>query len=473
MAVTSLWPIKGRVDKVITYVRNPEKITEEYYSENAALHVIDGVVQYAADDTKTERREYVSCLNCDEATATEQFVLAKKMFRKEDGRLCYHGYQSFKPGEINAQTAHEIGVELARRLWGDRFQVVIATHCNTGTYHNHFVLNSVSFRDGLKFYNLRSDYLAMRAASDELCRNYGISVIEDPQQRKKNYGLRKAEQQGLLTQSQMIRNDIDRAVRASWTPQQFAAAMREMGYTIRVTGESGARLKHPTVMPPGSKKNFRFDSLGDGYDLESILDRVCRNWRREPLYETQKPVFRSYKMDRKPVKKLTGLRALYFRYCILLGTIKNKPERVKKVSWLLREDLIKLDRYIAQAKLLIDNKIETVEELDAYKGSVEERLAALEADRTACRNILRRTTSRENGPSDEELKAKIKRLSGELKKARKELEYCSDIAKRSAQIHRSLAELRGSRNPDEQELYQTYCYRQYSQKNDCCEQNKR
>ena len=131
MAVTSLWPIKGRVDKVITYVRNPEKITEEYYSENAALHVIDGVVKYAADDTKTELREYVTCLNCDEATATEEFILAKKLFRKEDGRLCYHGYQSFKPGEVNAQTAHEIGVALAQRLWGNRFQVVIATHCCT------------------------------------------------------------------------------------------------------------------------------------------------------------------------------------------------------------------------------------------------------------------------------------------------------------------------------------------------------
>ncbi len=463
MAVTSLWPIKGRVDKVITYVRNPEKITEEYYSENAALHVIDGVVQYAADDTKTERREYMTCLNCDEATATEEFILAKKMFRKEDGRLCYHGYQSFKPGEVNAQTAHEIGVALAQRLWGNRFQVVIATHCNTGAYHNHFVLNSVSFRDGLKFYNRRSDYLAMRAASDELCRNYELSVIEDPQQRKKNYGLRKAEQQGPLTQSQMIRNDIDRAVRASLTPQQFAAAMREMGYTIRVTSESGVRLKHPTVTPPGAKKNFRFDSLGDGYDLESILDRVSRNWHTEPLFEAQKPVFRSYKMARKPAKKLTGLRALYFKYCILLGTIKKKPERVKKVSWLLREDLIKLDRYIAQAKLLIDNKIETAEDLEAYKGSVEERLAALEAERTACRNLLRRTTGREDGPSDEELKAKIKRLSGDLKQARKELKYCGEIAERSDGIRQNIIELYSDRANPKHDHYRSIITRQRSQ----------
>ena len=71
MAVTSIWPIKGRVDKVIAYVQNPEKVTEEYLSWKAALHVIDGVVQYAADDTKTERMEYVTCVNCAVETATE------------------------------------------------------------------------------------------------------------------------------------------------------------------------------------------------------------------------------------------------------------------------------------------------------------------------------------------------------------------------------------------------------------------
>ena len=201
MAVTSLWPIKGRVDKVIAYVQNPEKVTEEYLSWKAALHVIDGVVQYAADDTKTERMEYVTGVNCAVETATEEFLLAKRMWHKEDGRLCYHGYQSFKPGEVDARTAHQISVELARRLWGDRFQVVVATHCNTGTYHSHFVINSVSYKDGYKFYNKKSDYRQMRSVSDELCREYGLSVIEDPQRRKKDYGLRKAESSGKLTHS--------------------------------------------------------------------------------------------------------------------------------------------------------------------------------------------------------------------------------------------------------------------------------
>ena len=148
MAVTSIWPIKGRVDKVINYARNPEKTTEAARPEQAALHAIDGVVEYAADEMKTEKREYVSCLNCKEEDAVSQFMETKRLWKKTDGRLCYHGYQSFKADEVDAATAHQIGVALAKELWGDRFEVVVATHCNTGHYHNHFVINSVSFADG-------------------------------------------------------------------------------------------------------------------------------------------------------------------------------------------------------------------------------------------------------------------------------------------------------------------------------------
>ena len=132
MAVTSIWPIKGRVDRVINYARNPEKTTEGSYGELASLHAIDNVVEYAADDMKTERRSYVSCLNCREDTAAAQFMETKRLWGKLGGRVCYHGYQSFKADEVTAETAHEIGVKLAQELWGDRFEVVVATHCNTG-----------------------------------------------------------------------------------------------------------------------------------------------------------------------------------------------------------------------------------------------------------------------------------------------------------------------------------------------------
>ena len=456
MAVTSIWPIKNRLDKVIRYVENPEKITEEYYSENAAMHIIDGVVQYAADDTKTERREYVTCLNCNEGHAAKEFQDVKKLWKKDDGRLCYHGYQSFKPGEVNAQTAHAIGVELATQLWGDRFQVVVATHCNTGVYHNHFVVNSVSFRDGYKFYNSPADYRSMREVSDWICREHGISVIESPDRRGKNHGQFAAEKNGKPTHSQMIRNDIDRAVAASLTEQEFFRLMREMGYTITTHGTGGTPLKHPKITPPAGRKNFRFDTLGEEYVLERILDRVHENMRREQPFEVPPQRHYHMKMTRKPVKKLTGLRALYFRYCYELGIIVKHPNRTKRVSYLLRDDVIKLDRYIAETKMLIANRIETIEDLAAYRDDLNQKIDRLGTERKELRNQLKKATRKNDESGMAEIQGEIKRVSKELKKARKEVDYCADVAERSEQVHKNLLEinqdkenLRKERYPDE------------------------
>ena len=101
MAVTSIWPIKGRVDKVINYARNPEKTHDkERLSE---LHEIEGVVEYAADEMKTEKRAYVTCLNLhSEETAAQEFMETKRLMHNEGGRSCYHGYQSFKADEVDA-----------------------------------------------------------------------------------------------------------------------------------------------------------------------------------------------------------------------------------------------------------------------------------------------------------------------------------------------------------------------------------
>ena len=284
MAVTSIWPIHGRVDKVIDYVRNPEKTTEAGLPELASLHAVEDVVEYAADEMKTERRSYVSCLNCREDTAAAQFMEAKRLWGKSGGRVCYHGYQSFKADEVTAETAHEIGVRLAEELWGGRFEVVVATHCNTGHYHNHFVINSVSFMDGYKFYNSPADYARMREVSDHLCREYAISVIENPGRQPKDYAEWRAERDGKTTHRGTIRADIDRAIRASTTERDFLRVMGEMGYQIKTHGKDGKPLKYPALKPPDARGYFRFHKLGEGYTLEEIRSRILRNIHKQPPF---------------------------------------------------------------------------------------------------------------------------------------------------------------------------------------------
>ena len=145
MAVTAIWPIKGRIDGVINYARNPEKTTEKAMAEVMAMHALKNVMEYTANDIKTEQRKYVTGINCSEETAVSEFMNTKILWNKTGGRQCYHGYQSFVAGEVTPKEAHEIGVETARRMWGKRFQVIVTTHLNTENIHNHFVVNSVSF----------------------------------------------------------------------------------------------------------------------------------------------------------------------------------------------------------------------------------------------------------------------------------------------------------------------------------------
>ena len=97
---------------------------------------------------------------------------AKDFWHKTDGILSFHAEQSFKENEVTPEIAHEIGVRLAEEMWGDRFQVVVSTHLNTKHLHNHFVINSVSFKDGYKYYSNFENTALLRKASDERCAEY-------------------------------------------------------------------------------------------------------------------------------------------------------------------------------------------------------------------------------------------------------------------------------------------------------------
>ena len=137
MAVTKIWKVKNNLSYVIAYAADKAKtenpiLTTEYYQ--SMMNVMD----YAVNDIKTEKQFYVSTLNCTKDNAQIEMALVKERFDKRDGILAWHGYQSFRENEVDAQTAHEIGVKLAKELWSD-FQVVVATHINTNCCHNHFV----------------------------------------------------------------------------------------------------------------------------------------------------------------------------------------------------------------------------------------------------------------------------------------------------------------------------------------------
>ena len=95
MAVTSMWSIKGRADKVLNYVINPEKTTAENIKMLSEYHAVDNVLEYAVDDFKTEKKMYVAGINCDAEYANQQFKYSKSMWEKKGQIVAFHGYQSF------------------------------------------------------------------------------------------------------------------------------------------------------------------------------------------------------------------------------------------------------------------------------------------------------------------------------------------------------------------------------------------
>lgn len=104
----------------------------------------------------------------------------QKRFDKVGANIAYHAYQSFKTGEVTLELRRKLGVELAKKMWGDQYQVLVATHFNTRTYHNHFVINAVKLWDGKKFLCNKGTYFHFRALSDELCAENNLTVIKNP-----------------------------------------------------------------------------------------------------------------------------------------------------------------------------------------------------------------------------------------------------------------------------------------------------
>lgn len=223
MATTSIWRVHGWLGKLVVYVENPDKTENPafYQKPDMTLRETQGlsdVIEYAVQQEKTEKTEtddegaeimqrFFSGVNCTPMTARDEMIAVKKRFGKEGGVVAYHGYQSFAPGEATPEIAHEIGLRLAKKLWGEKYQVLVATHLDRENHlHNHFVLNTVSFVDGIKFYRSEKDYYDMQKESDRLCREYGLSVIENPQRGKsKHYGEWRAEQEGRPTWRGLIK----------------------------------------------------------------------------------------------------------------------------------------------------------------------------------------------------------------------------------------------------------------------------
>ena len=141
------------------------------------------IFKYVMRKEATERK-LIDGVNCSPVSAMEEFIYTKQQFHKEDGRQYYHIVQSFSPDDnVTPEMAHQIGMEFVACFPG--YQVLVATHTNTRSVHNHLIMNSVNYENGKKFHISRDQMLEYKRLSNGICHKYGLSITE-PKTKKKS-----------------------------------------------------------------------------------------------------------------------------------------------------------------------------------------------------------------------------------------------------------------------------------------------
>ncbi len=270
MAVTKIWAIHDSVSRVVDYCTNPSK---------TKLSDLEQVLLYAADKGKTldegEQQYAVTGIGCRAESAAREMAAVQRRFGKAGGNVAYHAYQSFKTGEVTAEECHRIGVETARRLWGNDRQVLVATHFNTGTYHNHFVVNPVNMWTGKKLEAKYEVYYKLRDMSDRICKEHGLSVVKNPQRHKTARSVYFAEKNGEPTRYNLMRRALDEALTMSSSWTELSAVLRKKGYVF----VCDPYRRYATLRSLSSKKCMRTFRLGAEYDKEALQDRLLENQR--------------------------------------------------------------------------------------------------------------------------------------------------------------------------------------------------
>ena len=404
MAYDKIRVIHTRLDNSIRYVMNAEKTIDD--STGAVL---------------------IGGINCFPNTAYRDMMQTKRRWDKANRRIQgYHVIHSFAPGEVTPEKAQEIGMELARRLVGDRFEAVVSTHTDHDHVHCHIVFNSVSCTDG-KMYrdNFKAYFGDIRGISNEISRENDLSVIE-PKNKGKHYAEWNAEKSGKPTVRGLIRQDIDAALIESFTLQSFYEALQKRGYTIK----RGVNVKHTAVKPSGSNRFIRLDSLGDGYTEADIRDRLNRSRTEPDVQEMPVRIYlpqKRYKVKRRPParrekRKLPGLRRLYLHYLYLLSP--PRPRR-RPVPFPVRAEVRRLDQYKRQFALLHKYRINNESQLSMLADALQADIDSLVLSR---RELYRRKRG------GEDVSAEIKEISFALRPIRRELKCCQQIAERIPQI---------------------------------------
>lgn len=348
MAVTKILARKGRLDVGIRYVLNGDKTDEQILTASQG---------------------------CSAEHAASRMLKTKRQYRQMDGVQYYHLIQSFRPGEVSPELALEIAREFAaEHLPG--YEAVIGVHVDKEHIHAHTFFNSVNSDTGEKYHsNARSYYSQIRAISDRLCREHGLSVImEGKGEKAVSYIEWLRQSRGQPTFRSMLEADLREAIEDANDIGHFFLIMEHKGYEIKHGARLGFRLRgQEQFMVPG-RKNPLFTEDGIRVAIEGNLTAIEAGMRPAIIYRPQYQPYRRH-------PKYTGFMALYVHYLYLLGKVGQR-QYPPKMTPHLRREIMKFESYKEQFAFLRAHGVSTAEDLQAVRARAEETLASLNKQRT-------------------------------------------------------------------------------------------
>ena len=336
---------------------------------------LDGAINYVINGDKTEDQILTAYLNCDPGCAYRQMMETKREIGKTGGRQCYHIIQSFQPGEITPELALQLAQEFAEECLPG-YEAVIGTHVDRHHIHSHIVFNSVNTVTGEKYHISTADYYKqIRAISDRLCREHGLSVVMQGSSGKAvSYIEWLRASKGQPTFRSMLEADLRVAMEDANDLGHFYLLMEHMGYEISHGNRLGFRLRGQERFMYPERRDPQFSEDGIRETIEGNLGSIEAGRRPAVVY---RPPYRAY----KPYRKYKGFLALYVHYLYVLGKIECQ-QYPPHMTPELKASVMRFEEYRTQFAFLRDNNITTREEMTAFTIRTEESLASLIKQRT-------------------------------------------------------------------------------------------
>ena len=315
MAITKIHPIRRTLNRAVKYITNPKK---------------------------TEDELYVSCYGCTRETLTEEFKRTRLDSGKESPVLAQHLIQSFRKDEVTPELAHQIGKELADRFTGGKHEYIIATHLDKGCIHNHIIFNHISFTDHSCFHSDAKKLRSLRSLNDNICKEHGLSVIDEPKGKGKSYYEWAMDKMNRSYKS-LLRENIDDLIPKISSYEELLSKLQALGYEVK-------RGKYDAVRLGEQERFTRLRSLGPRYSKEDIINRI-----EHPENESSHTQF-----ARKAL-------ILVWKYDQKLGLIENTGNYLLFITGIYQRQQMAIKdtkKIAASYNLLKERGIDSVYELD-------------------------------------------------------------------------------------------------------------